>query len=422
MCPSRNGDVIEASRTGYTIGIMPATLRPFQVTQSHRAHSVKDLPWARWLAFGGLSILLHYLILQWALDQFSLISFNPEQAQQPVVAYLTAPIVNTIQPPKVRVSYAHPDLPEPVAKPKAKVQPKPIPDSLPIAEADAPPPAVVPRPEPVSTSAAAISLPDAAPSPLPTPIPPEKTADHLPLYSVNPPPPVQLSYSVHATRKGSPVSGRARIDWQHDGKQYQLRGETSFLIFTLLSFDSVGQFDEAGLAPNQYSEKRVGRSATNTHFNRPKPDLPAHPSNGDTISFSASSAHFPRHAGAQDRASILWQLAGIARAAPQQVSAGAQFSVFVAGVRDAEIWKIAVLGLETLQMDGQSYQAWHFQRLPRAGSYEQKLDIWLAPEQHWYPVRLLYTEVNGDILELSLNRIGNAPTASSSPDFRTAEP
>ena len=405
---------------------MPATLRPFQITDIHRAHSVADWPWARWLAFGGLSLVLHWLILQWAFDQFAWINLNPHQAQQPVVAYLAAPMVNTIQPPRVRAIYAHPDLPEPADKPQAKpkAQPQPSPANAPVAE-DVPPSPMVPStPEPASNLplAADTALSDAAPPPLPTPVPAEKSADNFPLYSVSPPPPVQLRYSVQATRKGSPVSGSARIDWQHDGKQYQLRGETSFLIFTLLSFDSVGQFDDAGLAPTQYSEKRVGRSATNTHFNRPKPDLPAHPSNGDTISFSASSASFPRHAGAQDRASILWQLAGIARAAPQQVIAGAQFSIFVAGVRDAEVWKIAVLGLETLQMDGQSYQAWHFQRVPRAGSYEQKLDIWLAPEQHWYPVRLVYTEVNGDILELSITRIGNAPTSSSPPHFRTAEP
>jgi len=49
--------------------------------------------------------------------------------------------------------------------------------------------------------------------------------------------------------------------------------------------------------------------------------------------------------------------------------------------------------------------AWHVMRAPRAGSYDKKLDIWLAPQQQWYPVRLRETETNGDYLDMSLSTL-----------------
>jgi hypothetical protein len=49
--------------------------------------------------------------------------------------------------------------------------------------------------------------------------------------------------------------------------------------------------------------------------------------------------------------------------------------------------------------------AWHVVRIPRPGSYDQKIDIWLAPQQGWYPVKIRYTETNGDFLDMSLSNV-----------------
>jgi hypothetical protein len=75
----------------------------------------------------------------------------------------------------------------------------------------------------------------------------------------------------------------------------------------------------------------------------------------------------------------------------------------VAGVRDAEPWQIQVIGLERMDTAAGATEAWHVMRLPRPGSYEQKLDIWLAPQRSWYPVRLRFTETNGDYLDMALS-------------------
>jgi hypothetical protein len=147
-----------------------------------------------------------------------------------------------------------------------------------------------------------------------------------------------------------------------------------------------------------YTETRFRKSATNTHF-RQDPDI---------ISFSASTTNYPRPAGAQDRASVMWQLAAIGNGDPGQFVPGAEIDVFVAGVRDAETWRIQVIDLEQITVGTGTLSAWHVSRAPRAGSYEQKIDIWLSPGHHWYPVKIRYTEANSDTLDLSLSRLDGA--------------
>jgi hypothetical protein len=214
-----------------------------------------------------------------------------------------------------------------------------------------------------------------------------------PRYRVRMPPPVALKYNVESLREGQTVYGHGKIAWRTDGAGYRVDGEAGVLFFTVLNFQSQGVLDEFGVAPERYSEKRFRRAETATHFRR------------DTgrISFSASTASYPRHGGEQDRASIVWQLAAIGLGDPGQYAPGAQLQFFVAGVRDAEPWLMQVIGLERVDTPAGAAEAWHVMRLPRPGSYEQKLDIWLAPQRSWYPVRLRFTETNGDYLDMALS-------------------
>ena len=214
-------------------------------------------------------------------------------------------------------------------------------------------------------------------------------------YKIDPPPSAELKYDVQALHEGQTVYGHGKIDWQSTGSGYSINGEAGVLLFTVLNFRSEGTIDEFGVSPVIYSEKRFRRSETNTHFHRER----------NTISFSASTLSYPRKGGEQDRASIVWQLAGIGRGDSTKFIPGAEIDLVVAGVRDAETWRIRVVGQEDIEVGAGKLQAWHVRRLPREGSYDQKLDIWLAPEQQWYPVKLRFTEINGDYLDLSLSKL-----------------
>lgn len=143
---------------------------------------------------------------------------------------------------------------------------------------------------------------------------------------------------------------------------------------------------------------------TNTHFQHEK----------KTISFSASQAVYPYNGGEQDRASVMWQLAGIGRGDPAQYAPGMAFDIMVAGARNAETWRIEVIGQEDIDTPLGKIQAWHVVRAPKPGSYDQKIDIWLAHQHEWYPAKVRFTSANGDYLDMLLAELHPAGSVQSS--------
>ena len=233
------------------------------------------------------------------------------------------------------------------------------------------------------------------PDPAPTeqiPAGPEDPPTTKIAYRTEPPPPAELRYAVHAVRRDGEFHGKGTIKFMRREGGYAIIGETSLLFISVLDFRSEGLITDLGLEPLMYTEKRFRRATTNTHFQH----------ENKLISFSASTRTYPREGGEQDRASIVWQLAAIGRGEPAQLRSGQAITLFVAGVREAEPWVIEVIGEETVEVDGKPVPAIHLARYPRPGSYEQKLDIWLAPTMQWYPVKLRFTEANKDTLDMSL--------------------
>jgi len=381
------------------------------------APSLPELPVAtpnrwRWIVMLALALLLHLLAIGWGSGQLRLTA--PHAAPEPV---LDAALLVPPPPPPPPAPRVKP------APPPAPARPRP-PRPKPPAPKPAPPP-VEPATEPPTSEIAAAAAPDSAyqvpdhPPPVeagnvppasaePSAIPP--AAPPAPVPRFDPPPSVTLKYDVEAWREGQRVYGHGSIAWQTDGDSYRIVGDAGILFFSLLSFASEGMIDEHGVAPVLYHEKRFRKSSTNTHFQRQK----------QIISFSASTATYPRQGGEQDRASVIWQLAAIGRGDPQRFAAGADIDLFVAGVRDAESWRIHVIGLESIEVDGDTMQAWHVLRAPRPGSYDQKIDIWLAPAHEWYPVKLRYTETSGDYLDLLLTGMRRPPAQAADADTGAA--
>jgi len=216
-------------------------------------------------------------------------------------------------------------------------------------------------------------------------------------YRIDLPPSAILSYEVRYSTKGSITVGSSVIDWQADKTGYVIGGAINKFGFALSSFRSEGGLDDAGLAPTLYWEKNLRRPEMRTFFQRGATQA---------ISFSAnSSSDVPLVPGVQDRASILWQLAGIGRAKDEQFFTGATLDILVAGVRDAQRWQITIQGEEIIDIESGKERAWHLVREGNSATKDKRIDIWLAPERQWHPVKLRYTEANGDYLDLSLASI-----------------
>ncbi|MGI4847273.1 MAG: DUF3108 domain-containing protein [Janthinobacterium lividum] len=221
-----------------------------------------------------------------------------------------------------------------------------------------------------------------------------------PRYTVNLPPSAELAYTLKASFSGIPLGGDAKVAWTNEGdgaqRTYQVVTDARAALFgKILDEKSTGAVDAFGLAPASYNQKRYRRDPSSASFDR----------QGRKISFGESDQTYPIKGGEQDRSSAIWQLISIARGAPAKFKPGSKWTMFVAGQRDAEAWTFIVDKAEKITLAQGETATVHLIKSPPADSKEQRIDIWLAPSLEWYPVRLRYTDGNGDFIEQNLDSV-----------------
>lgn len=220
-------------------------------------------------------------------------------------------------------------------------------------------------------------------------------------HKVNLPPSADLAYSIKAKQSGVPVDGNAVVRWTASGNKFEVKSETrATLIGKILDTKSEGAIDDYGLAPSSFTEKRFRRDRATTSFDRAS----------KTINFANSAQSYPLKGGEQDRNSALWQLISVARAAPAKFKPGSEWSFVVAGHSDAEPWIFKVVKQEKIRTPMGELNAVHILRAPPLDSKDQRLDIWLAPSLEWYPVRLRFTDSDGDFIEQTLQEAKKKPS------------
>lgn len=210
------------------------------------------------------------------------------------------------------------------------------------------------------------------------------------------PPSADLVYAIKVRQKGLALAGEARLTWRHEDGKYTLAAQTRVPLFgVVLDSKSEGLVDDYGLAPQQGSEKRYRKEATTVTFKR----------EAKTIGFSESELSYPLKGGEQDRTSVPWQLAAVARGAPDKFTPGSEWAFFVAGRRDAEAWTFKVVNQETVQTGQGEVHALHLVKQPPAQGHghDQQIDIWLAPSLEWYPVRIRLVDNDSDFIDQTLD-------------------
>jgi hypothetical protein len=194
---------------------------------------------------------------------------------------------------------------------------------------------------------------------------------------------VKLIYEVTARARQLDWHAKAELIWKHDAEFYDATLELKAPLFPSRKQRSTGRISEQGLAPSRFSDK--ARTEEAAHFQRDK----------GKISFSSNQPDAPLLAGAQDRLSILIQLAAMIGSAPQRFPGATTIEIQTASTRDAEVWLFTVAELEELNLPGGKLAALKLIRNPRR-EFDQKVELWLAPGMDYAPVRLRLTQPNGD--------------------------
>ena len=203
--------------------------------------------------------------------------------------------------------------------------------------------------------------------------------------------PMRITYTAYINGVRNQT---ASIDWQTDGTHYQLHVAIPLPFVGTFTYQSEGGFDAYGLAPVRYEEARGKRAPVATNFNRDE---------RQTISFSRVTHTFPLRVAAQDRFSALWQLIALVRGTPDQFVPGVTRVFYVADTDTVEEWQIQVVGEDDIPVQGEEgkwIRARHFLRLPRREGDARKLEVWLAENLGWVPVKIRQTEPSGNVLEL----------------------
>ena len=341
----------------------------------------------RVLVLAGASLLLHYFAVGWVNANVRPFALAAAETPPPAVK---VQLRQAAAPPAPK---AEPSKPKARRKPAAAVPVAPPVDSVAGAGA-APAEEVAPEPlapEPVVETPTEQVAPQAEPAAPPAPEPRRYRTEQLP----------SATLTLEVARKdakGSEHSGEGTIAWTRDGGSYKVVIEASVSVLVtrlnLLVSTSEGSIGVDGLAPIKFTEKRLSRALTATHFLRDE----------GRITYSASERSDPLSPGAQDKASVPFQLAAIARADPAQLSG--EVDIQVGSEKEAVMYRFMLVGEEPLEtVAWGTLQTVHVARPPRPGSYNSRLDIWFAPSLGWYPVLIRNTEANGAVTTQAVTRI-----------------
>jgi outer membrane biosynthesis protein TonB len=383
---------------------------------------LKPIQTKHWLALIAtlfvIVLIAHLAAIDAARGQFNITksiqttALTTRMVEIPTPTPVVQKVPEAVTPQKVVPKTVKPKV-APVIPPKSAPEPEPLPkpaETTAVVVADpvppAPPPVTPPAPAPPAPAPPAEPPPAAVPevatatpqTPLSTPAATSSSTDA----TQTPPAFTALNsgqhiYNVIATKSGNSTKGEAKLTWQQDAEKYALELSVSSFI-EILNYKSAGTMSPQGLMPLDFYDKTGFKSTVAAHFVYPE----------NKITFSTTPAETALLAGAQDRNSILIQIAGMLAASPSRYPPGTTFSIQIVSAREAEPWLFVVNEPETLNLESDSQIALRITRNPRR-EFDRKIELWFAPAMNYIPVRYRQTESNGDYLDLVWKKMQPLP-------------
>lgn len=196
----------------------------------------------------------------------------------------------------------------------------------------------------------------------------------------------RLKYDLHGLSRQMQYEARGELLWRHDGQVYEARLEVSALFIGSRSQTSRGRITAQGLTPERFGDQ--GRREQAAHFDWAQ----------NQVIFSANTPPVPLSPGAQDRLSIMLQMAARVAGQPSAYPPGTQVPVQTISARESETWVIEVEAHETLKLPGGELETLRLVRQPRR-PFDQRIEVWLAPALGHLPARIRITNANGDFVD-----------------------
>ncbi len=223
----------------------------------------------------------------------------------------------------------------------------------------------------------------------PAPAPAAEVPQVQPVQKASYAPPVLLVYDGKGEERGFiKYAASGELLWAPDGSRYNAHLAISAWGFRVRTWSSKGDLTDAGLQPLRFGDKPRGAELA-THFQREK----------GLITFSANNPDVLLQAGAQDKLSALLQLGALVAGEPGRFPGGTTIAFQAADAHRAELWNFKVGSTESLDLPGGMVTALKLSKEPTA-EFDQRIEVWLAPDMAYLPVRLRITEASGAFADL----------------------
>ncbi len=339
-------------------------------------------PWRSASLPRAASVFALVLVLHlWALYLFSrgLSALVPAEATQTTLS------VSLLAPPPAPAAVAAAQKPAP--RPRARNAPTITP---PVAPTPAPaPPADPPLPD----------SPEVPPKLADEPTTVAAEASTLPPGLQAVPTKGRIVYRTTYTRLL--VAAITYVDWSIDPEKatYELWLRTVDPA-GLLDLRSTGTLKPFGIAPDNYIEKiEVANRELRADFDWKM----------NAVSFIGRNAGQPAlfGEGTQDPLSLQFHLPLLAQAYPWRFAPGSEVTFAVAR-RNVERYSFVVEGFEPTRIDGTDVMTLKIDR-KRGPDARRRVEIWMAPEFQWLPVRLRFTDTNDEVWDSILAQLPNEP-------------
>ena len=337
-----------------------------------------------------LVLLLHL----WALYVFS----RGLSALVPADATQTTLTVSLLAPPPAPAPTAEAKKPAP--RPRARNAPTITPTAAPT---PAPAPPVEPAPPDVPPEPPKVAADPPAPAPT-------AEASTLPLGAQALPTKGRIVYRTSYTRLAG-LTALTYVDWSIDPDKatYELWLRTVDPA-GLLDLRSTGTLKPFGIAPDNYIEKiEIADRELRANFDWKL----------NSVNFVGRGAGQPASfgEGTQDPLSLQFHLPLLAQAYPWRFAPGLEVTFAVAR-RNVEQYSFVVEGFEPTRIDGTDVMTLKIDR-KRGPDAKRRVEIWMAPEFQWLPVRLRFTDTNDEVWDSVLSQLPNEPPP---PDRIVQEP
>ncbi len=358
----------------------------------------------RALAVLTLSLIAHALVLSFGLRALRIAPAGVgEGALIEVTLHAPDPIVAP-PPPKAKQRAAKP-------APAPRPSPPPAAEGTSAARSE-PPPA---KPRPTEPQPAAVPVEE---TPMPNvnserPLPADASIlgafdasgaallaelEQSPLQPAALPVSARYVYRTNDTRFAA-VTGATTVQWRfEEDRSYNARLLTTVFGLTILELKSAGRVERFGLAPERYTEKTVGRAEWATNFDW----------SGRRVTFSAKNIERELREGIQDRLSFQFQLMALGQRLLHRFRPGASIALAVGSRDDIATYRFDVIGPERLQTGAGEFDTIKFERPKSADGRDSRIEVWLAPDAAWLPVKLRFTDRRGEVTENVLAEVAIA--------------